>query len=788
MKVSIPLFCGLLFFSSFSYAGHQTKEEQDAVRIDGFWKQHIKMLVENWLPHCIKQVEIGGASEDLANLINAGKMIQSHGAMVRVPFDQYQGADAFLYNIYESMCMALRFDASGDPSFGNAQDYLRSKIHAWTDIILKAQCEDGYIQSYHTLTGLARFYDKDSHELYNMGYFIEAGIEHYKTFGESDRRMYDAVKKCADYLYSAIGPDADKLWIHGHPGIGYALCRLGRLVNEVEGDGRGSKYVTLAKHLLDNRHNGNYKTEYHLTHMPVIDFDEPVGHAVRAVYLYTAMADIAELKGDRAYLAASDRLWDRTVNRKYYLTGGVGALYEGEAFSGDYDLPNSSYCESCAGSGMIFWADRMSKIHRDGHYQDVLERVNYNVVLGAIDAEGRNFYYQNPLDSSAPRYSWHVCPCCVGNVPRTIFGYLLNQVYQVENDTLYVHQYVAGESHEIRIGGSTLKVKQRTAYPWNGEIDIVMRMRGSSRFTVKLRVPDREESRIYQMVPAGGGCRVYVNSQEQHMQSKKGYLSLTRRWESGDVIKLVLPMKVQRIYSIEKVKENRGRVAFQRGPIVYNFEEIDQAKPEMLHEEISRDVDFDVVWNQQFLGGVMTLVSSDGRLTGIPNYRRLHRGKSSQVWMIEDRSKVHNNRLVRPELDSRTLDQVYIGDSYSESMHGFKGHFSESGRFDQHFWRHAGVDGWFSYTFDVADYHRGMPVSLLCTYWGSESGHREFEIFVDDQRIGTQKLMQDKPEEFFDVEYRIPETLFEGKQQITVKIQSIHGGLAGALYDLRLVK
>ena len=317
-----------------------------------------------------------------------------------------------------------------------ARAALRAKIEEWIPIIQAAQGKDGYIHSFHTLKKHARFTAIGDHEFYVMGYLMEMGIAHYRMTGGKDRRLYGVATRCADLLCETFGPDPKRTWKNGHPGMEYALCRLGVLVNDAEGPGKGGKYIALAKHFLDHQHEIQ-PSIYNQSEKPAIQMTEAAGHAVRATYFYTAMTDVALLKGDAAYAAAVDRIWANAIHKKPYITGGVGAAHQGEAFAGDYEVPNNGYCESCAGCGLTFWANGMHRLHAHAHYCDVQERVLYNNLLGAVAQGGTNFYYQNPLVSRLPRYPWHGCPCCVGNIPRALIA-IKDLMYSInaKRDTL----------------------------------------------------------------------------------------------------------------------------------------------------------------------------------------------------------------------------------------------------------------------------------------------------------------------------------------------------------------
>jgi len=356
------------------------------VKIRGFWKDQVRRLTVKWIPHCIQEMETGGRGQELLNFVHAAKVLRGE------PTGKFTGApwsDAYIYNTIEAICLALAVDPEGDQELAAAQDSLRKKLDEWIPIVLAAQMDDGYIHSFHVVNKIDRYTNINNHEFYVQGYFIEAGVAHYLVTGGADRRLYDAARKCADRLCETFGPAPKRVWVHGHPGIEIALCRLGRLVNQVEGSGRGDKYVELVRFLYDTRASvPEHRNAYRQSHLPAVEQAEAVGHAVRATYFYAGMADIAMLQGDGGFLSAVDKIWDSAIQRKHYLTGGVGASHRGEAFADDFDLRNDGYCESCAGCGLSFWADRMNRLHHDSHYVDVQERVLYNNILGAVELTG----------------------------------------------------------------------------------------------------------------------------------------------------------------------------------------------------------------------------------------------------------------------------------------------------------------------------------------------------------------------------------------------------------------
>jgi len=501
--------------------------------------------------------------------------------------------------------------------------------------------------------------------------------------------------------------------------MGYALCRLARLVNAVEGPGRGDKYFELAKFLFDHRHaEPQHRNSYRQSHLPVPEQDEAVGHAVRATYFYTGIADLAMLTGDDAYRQAADQLWDSAVHRKIYITGGVGSSHQGEAFGPDFDLPNeSAYCESCAGCGLSFWADRMHRIHQRGEYLDVQERVLYNNILGAIELSGENFFYQNPLGADQRRYAWHGCPCCVGNIPRALLG-IKDLMYSrnAANDTLLVNHFVASEGTIPEMAGTALRIEQQTEYPWNGDAAIVLHPAEATEFTVKLRIPDRGASELYKPVPdTNEKFTVQINGDPQNVRADGGYVSFCRTWQPGDRIELRLPMDIQRMYADERVQADQGRVALQRGPLVYNIEDVDhdwQSRSVVLRP----DMPLDAAWRDDLLGGVIALVDSDGEIFAIPNFVRQNRDGWSQVWIPE------RPELAEPFRQPTIASQSKVTTSYqtNESRFSLRAiHDQKEARQSDergtplfHWWPHQGTREWVQYEFKKPE-----MVSAVEVYW-----------------------------------------------------------------------
>jgi DUF1680 family protein len=600
-------------------------------RIDNrIWTQKSKALIVSWIPHCISQIErtdleLGPGGLD--NFVEAAKALRGE------PHGEHKGyvfSNAWVHQTVESMCLALMVDARGDREILDAQAHFREKVDEWIPVILSAQHPDGYLHTAYTLRTAEdreRWPDRwtpegrSRHEGYVAGYFIESAINHHVMTGGEDTRLYDAAKKLADLWYDHIGPPPKQEWWDGHQELEQALVRFGHYVAEVEGDGAGDHYIELAKFLLDCREGGS---RYDQSHLPVVQQYEAVGHAVRAVYQYSAMTDIAIETRDVDYLSAVRSLNDSIVHRKYYLTGGVGSGETSEGFGPEYSLRNNSYCESCSSCGELFFQSKMNRLYGDARHADLLEETMYNALLGSTDLEARHYYYDNPLDTNIPRYEWHTCPCCVGNIPRTLLM-LPTWMYARGPESLYVNLFIGSAATVEGVAGTDVEIVQETDYPWDGNVGITVNPADRRRFSLRVRVPERMVSDIYTSEPyASGITSLAVNGESIAPRIERGYAVITRTWSPGDRVDLVLPLRVQRVRADERVEAVRGRVALKYGPLVYNIEEEDQD----IHGALSPSAPLATEWREDFLGGVtvITGVFADGSpMLAIPNFARANR-------------------------------------------------------------------------------------------------------------------------------------------------------------------
>ena len=618
------------------------------------WNARAKALIANWIPHCIDQINrndltLGPGGID--NFIEAGKALRGE------PHGYHKGyvfSNAWVHQTVEAMSIALMIDPQGDAEILKANEKFRKTLDEWIPIILAAQEPDGYLQTAFTAAAPRRprpnpdgtpaaadapppppmkHWDaptRGNHEGYVAGYFLESAINHYLMTKKQDARLYNAAKKLADCWDNNLGPAPKKAWYDGHQQMEQGLVRFGRFVNDMEGGGKGDKYIKLAKFLLDCRYNAAVndrdRQEYDQSHLPVIQQYEAVGHAVRAVYTYSGMADVAVETHDPDYQSAVKSLWDNLVNKKYYVTGGVGSGETSEGFGANYSLGNRAYCEACSSCGEIFFHWKMNLAYHDAKYADLYEQVMYNALLGSTDLEAKNFYYDNPLDEYKVRYAWHTCPCCVGNIPRTLLMFP-TWMYAKAPDGIYVNMFAGSTITVENVGGTDIEMVQATDYPWKGNVSITVNPKTAKNFSLRIRVPNHNVSKLYPATPEVGGLvSLSVNGSTVKPVLQNGYAVVTRNWKAGDKVEVVLPMKVQRVKADDRLVADRGKVALKYGPLIYNIEQVDN--PDIM-KTLAKDSPLTTEWRGDLLGGVTVIKGqfSDGSpLLAIPNYARMNRG------------------------------------------------------------------------------------------------------------------------------------------------------------------
>ena len=614
-----------------------------------FWNDRAKALIVHWIPWCIDQCERTDLTQGLGGLDN---FIEAAKALKGLPYSPHKGyvfSNAWVHQTIESMCIALMIDPKGDREIIAAQEKMKKALEQWIPIILAAQEPDGYLHTAFTLRDKSRWEsrwnarNRSDHEGYVAGYFIESAINHYTLTEGTDLRLYNAAKKLADCWADHIGPNPGQIeWFDGHQGMEMALVRFGRFVNDMEGGGKGDRYISLAKFLLDCRKEGQ---SYDQSHVRVQEQYEAVGHAVRAVYQYSAMSDIAAETHDPDYQSAVISIWDNMINKKYYVTGGVGSGDTSEGFGENYSLSHNAYCEACSSCALMFFQYKLNMAYHDAKYADLYEETMYNALLGSLDLAGENFYYPNPLSEVRDRYPWHNCPCCVGNIPRTLLM-IPTWTYLTSDKGIFVNLFIGSTIQVERVVGTDVEMVQQTNYPWDGNVAITVNPKEEKEFTLFVRVPDRKTSALYEPKPVVKGLlSLSVNGQQIDPVIHNGYAEIKRIWKAGDTVEFELPMEVQRITADPNIAATAGQVALRYGPLIYNFEEVDNG--ERINEGKLDASPLTAAWTPDFFNGMVLIKGTwaDGSpLLAVPNFARMNRNElrdpeirtpRSNVWVKE---------------------------------------------------------------------------------------------------------------------------------------------------------
>ena len=557
---------------------------------DGFWSPRLDLHKTATIPICIDQIE-----KETGRMRNFEKAAAGAGEHEGYFFD-----DSDVYKALEGLAYSL---------IQHPDPQLEAKCDEWIAKIAGAQEEDGYLDTYFTLPcPIARWTDMDKHELYCTGHLIEAAIAYFHATGK--RQLLDVAIRMVDHAMTVMGPGL-RHWVPGHEEIELALVKLFRETGN-------RKYLAFADWLLDQRGHGygvygdplepvdDGTRLYYQDNVPVREITDIVGHAVRAMYLYCGMADVASFTGDPGYMAALDRVWEDVVQRNMYVTGGIGSSYANEGVTEDFDLPNlEAYCETCASIGMILWNARMNRMTGDAKYADVMERTLYNAALAGMSLSGDRFFYVNPLESRGDhhRRPWFGCACCPSNMCRflpSVGGY----IYAVKDRNVYTNLYIGGTA-SFEVDGKTLTLSQETGYPWEG--------------TVKLTLGSKARARLLLRIPAWcTSWTLEVNGKSVSPELERGYACAGESWKAGDQIVLRMDMPVRLEAADSRVKADVGKRAVCRGPLVYCMEETDN--PDVFDAAVLQDeTHFSVTWQADLLGGVTTLSNFDGAVL-VPYY------------------------------------------------------------------------------------------------------------------------------------------------------------------------
>jgi len=568
---------------------------------DNFWAPRIKKNASVTIPIAFGYCESTGRVKnfDIAAGRDTGKFQTIY------PFD-----DSDVYKIIEGASYSLQTFA--DPKL---EAYLDTLIHK----IGLAQEPDGYLYTNRTIAekhggkGLHEWAGKNrwemdsvlSHELYNLGHLYEAAVAHYQATGK--RTLLDIALKSADLVNKDFGYDRIKVY-PGHQVIEMGLVKLYRVTGE-------KKYLNLARFFLDIR--GPKGQQYNQANLKPVDQTEAVGHSVRATYMYSGMADIAAIENDAPYLNAITKIWANLVYEKMYLTGGIGASGGNEGFADPFVLPNmSAYCETCASIGDIFFNHRLFLLHGQSKYIDILEKTLYNSMLSGVSLSADRFFYPNPLESNGQhlRQAWFGCACCPSNVARfvpAIPGY----VYAVTDKELYVNLFISNDAN-ITLGNRKLKITQKANFPWDGKVEILVNPETSGKFTIKLRIPGWAKNEampggLYKFTDQNTEPVILkVNGEVADLKLVDGYAAISRRWRSGDRVEVEFPMPVRKVIADERVKEDKDKIAFQRGPVIYCAEWPDNNTGNVLDLIVNKDATYTADFESSFLEGTEVIKTS----------------------------------------------------------------------------------------------------------------------------------------------------------------------------------
>ena len=603
---------------------------------DVFWTPRIETNRTISIPSAFRECEANGRFDNFA--LAATRLGHAHYD-VKEHRGDFSFDDTDPYKVIEgaSYSLAVNYDKQLD-------HYLDSVIN----IIALAQEPDGYLTTCVTNNctrlsgwwGTHKWEKINSHELYNSGHLIESAVAHYRATGK--KTFLNVAIKNADLVCRTFGPNEGQ--IHrpgGHPIIEMALCKLYKVTGN-------RKYLEGARYFVEETGrctDGHHPSEYSQDHKPILQQDEIVGHAVRAGYLYSGVADVAALTGDKAYQEALERIWQNMSSKKLFITGGIGSRAQGEGFGPNYELnSHTAYCETCAAIANVYWNYRMFLATGQSKYMDVVERALYNNVLSGVSLSGDRFFYDNPLESDGEheRQRWFGCACCPGNVTRFIAS-VPGYMYAQQGKDIYVNLYAQGKA---RIGN--IELEQTTEYPWDGNVSIKV-AKGSGRFAIKLRIPSwlkasPTNNNLYAYADKAANYSVSVNGQPLYPENID-YITIERQWKKGDVISLSLPMDVRRIVANDNAEDLRQKVALERGPIVFCIEAADQPDRTIFDKYLLATNQLSQHFESSLLGGVIVLdgqamkVGQNGevsqvKLRAIPYSTWNNRGpQAMEVWI-----------------------------------------------------------------------------------------------------------------------------------------------------------
>ena len=693
---------------------------------DSFWGQRLKASRDVTIPLAFSKCEETGRYTNFEKAANPSDSYEVKG---------YSFDDTDVYKTIEGASYSLQ-------TYPNKK--LVHYIDSVLDIVAKAQEKDGYLYTSRTMNpkhphewaGDKRWSKVEdlSHEFYNLGHMVEGAVAHFQATGS--RKFLDIACRYADCVCREIGTKPGQVCVvPGHQIAEMALCKLYVLTGE-------QRYLDQAKFFLDYRGKTTIKTEYSQSHKPVVEQDEAVGHAVRAAYMYAGMADVAALTGDKSYINAIDNIWNNIVEKKLYITGGIGATNNGEAFGKNYELPNmSAYCETCAAIGNVYVNYRLFLLHGESKYYDVLERSLYNGLISGVSLDGGGFFYPNPLESMGQhqRQPWFGCACCPSNIARFIPS-LPGYVYAVNKRDVYVNLFMSNTS-QLSVAGKGITLEQQTQYPWDGDIAIKVAANKAGQWAMKVRIPGwvRNEvvpSNLYEFTDnLRPQYNITVNGNAVNGKlTDDGYFTIDRKWKKGDVVRVHFDMDPRTVRANNNVEADRGFVAIERGPIVYCAEWPDNdfdimgalvnQSPKMtvedgtLHAKDKKVADYYIKvikTDAQLLSFDKQgrLNTEDVKLSLIPYYAWCHRGSGKmRVWLSQDLSSS------RPEQPATlaSLSKV-TASTPAASLSAVNDRLVPKDGTDRsmpyyHWWPKQGVTEWIAYEFPEAS-----TVQSSTVYW-----------------------------------------------------------------------
>ena len=650
---------------------------------DGFWGQRLKASREVTIPLAFSKCEETGR---YTNFTNAHKHLQDPKQEFPDKGWTFTFDDTDPYKTIEGASYLLQTYPKALYKGRPLTQYLDSVIA----VIGSAQEPDGYLFTPltkapgkpHEWAGRKRWekVEELSHEFYNLGHMLEGAVAHYQATGK--RNFLDIAIRYADCVCREIGlGEGQQDRVPGHQIAEMGLVRLYLATGD-------KKYLEQAKYFLDRRGKTKRRDMYSQAHKPVIEQSKAVGHAVRAGYMYAGMADVAAITGDSAYIKAIDRIWDNIVSKKYYITGGIGARHQGEAFGDDYELPNAeAYCETCAAIANVYVNHRLFLLHGESKYYDVVERTLYNALIAGVSLEGNSFFYPNPLacaaDKKYARQAWFGCACCPSNVSRFIPS-LPGYVYAVKDNSLYVNLFMPNTA-DIIVNGKKVRVTQQTGYPYDGTVDITVQRTQAKEFSMKVRIPGWAKgypvpSNLYAYIdgPKTASVTVTVNGKTMDCGANitaDGYLTINRKWKKGDAVQVKFDMPVRMVTANPAVEADRGMASVERGPLVYCAEWADNeadVRTYLLNPNASFSCSETTLTTES--GNTYPIVTvsttdaqtlsydsshrltvSPARLTLIPYYAWDHRGQKGgmEVWLpIDVSASSATPRLSKPSTDN----------------------------------------------------------------------------------------------------------------------------------------